>query len=248
LYSAESDGAWPGAPEAKIRIVLVDSHAILRDGLRALLDFESDLEVVGSTGGGPTALNAVRELQPQLVIADVEFPDCPGISVISGLLELDPAPRVLVLTARDAEADIRAALNAGIHGYVLKDSSRVDLLRAIRAVVGGRQYLCPAVAAKVVSGFVTGFGPKQPARSEVLMTGREREVLTRIALGQSNKQIARDLGLSVKTVEKHRANLMRKLTLHNAAAVTLFALRHGFIQADATQSRQQPGDASLLPA
>lgn len=219
------------AARSKTRIVLVEDHAILRDGLRALLDFESDLTVVGAVGDGAAALRAVNELHPDLVIADVSLPDRSGIALIGELLSLHPALRLLVLTAHGTEEYIRAALNAGAHGYVLKDSGRNDLILAIRAVVAGRQYLCSSVAAKVVSGFVSGFEPKRTIPVEELVTGRERQVLTRIALGQSNKLIARDLGLSVKTVEKHRANLMRKLTLHNAAAVTLFALRHGFIEA-----------------
>jgi DNA-binding NarL/FixJ family response regulator len=219
------------AARSKTRIVLVEDHAILRDGLRALLDFESDLTVVGAVGDGAAALRAVNDLHPDLVIADVSLPDRSGIALIGELLSLHPALRLLVLTAHGTEEYIRAALNAGAHGYVLKDSGRNDLILAIRAVVAGRQYLCSSVAAKVVSGFVSGFAPKRTIPVEELVTGRERQVLTRIALGQSNKLIARDLGLSVKTVEKHRANLMRKLTLHNAAAVTLFALRHGFIEA-----------------
>ncbi len=114
---------------------------------------------------------------------------------------------------------------------MLKDSGRADLLQAIRVVVSGGQYLCASVSARIVSGFVHGPAPKGAPSPESLVTFREKQVLTRIAMGHSNKLIARDLGLSVKTVEKHRSNLMRKLTLHNAAAVTLFALRHGFIEA-----------------
>jgi len=220
----------------KTRIVLVEDHVILRDGLRALLELESDLTVVGSVGDGAAALCVVRDLKPNLVIADVSLPDRSGIALLGELLALQPGLRLLVLTAHGTEEYIRAALNAGAHGYVLKDSGRADLIRAVRAVVAGRQYLCSSVAAKVVSGFVSGLEPKRPIPAEELVTGRERQVLTRIALGQSNKLIARDLGLSVKTVEKHRANLMRKLTLHNAAAVTLFALRHGFIEAGAAES------------
>ena len=221
------------AAGSKTRIVLVEDHAILRDGLRALLELESDLVVVGSVGDAAAAVALVRELKPQLIISDVALPGRSGIALIGELLALNPDSRLLVLTAHSAEEYIRAALNAGAHGYVLKDSGREDLIRAIRAVVSGRQFLCASVAAKVVSGFVSGLAPKRALTTEGLVTGRERQVLTRIALGQSNKSIARELGLSVKTIEKHRANLMRKLTLHNTAAVTLYALRHGFIDAGA---------------
>jgi two-component system, NarL family, response regulator NreC len=220
------------SPGPKKRIVLIEGHAILRDGLRALIEMERDLTVAGSVGDAGSAPQIVRETQPDLVITDVSLSDRSGIALISELLLTFPGLRLLVLTAHGTEEYIRAALNAGAHGYVVKDSGRADLLRAIRTVMSGRQYLCASVAAKVVSGFVSGFESRRATPVEDLVTGRERQVLTCIALGQSNKSIARDLGLSVKTVEKHRANLMRKLTLHNAAAVTLFALRHGFIEAN----------------
>jgi two-component system response regulator NreC len=217
---------------AKTRIVLIEGHAILRDGLRALLNLESDLAVVGSVGEAANAMSVVRDIQPDLVICDVSLPDRSGVGLIRELLLTFHRLRLLVLTAHGSEEYIRAALNAGAHGYVVKHSGQADLLRAIRVVMSGRQYLCSSVAEKVVSGFVGGHESRRTVPVEELMTGRERQILTSIALGQSNKQIARDLGLSVKTVEKHRANLMRKLTLHNAAAVTLFALRHGFIEAN----------------
>jgi len=214
-----------------IRILLVEDHAILREGLRALLEIESDLAVIGDVSGTEAALEAFERLQPDLVMTDLALAGHSGIDLIAELRKRRPATHVLVLTAHNTEEYIRAALNAGAQGYVLKDSGRADLLQAIRTVVGGGQYLCASVAAKVVSGFVSGREPRRNSSPESLMTGRERQVLTRIALGQSNKVIARDLELSVKTVEKHRSNLMRKLTLHNAAAVTLFALRNGFIDA-----------------
>jgi DNA-binding NarL/FixJ family response regulator len=215
----------------KVRILLVEDHAILREGLCALLELEPDLQVVGDASDIEGGLAAVEALQPQLVITDLALGGRSGIALISQLRSRNSNARVLVLTAHNTEEHIRAALNAGAHGYVLKDSGRTDLLQAIRVVVNGGQYLCASVSARVVSGFVHGTEPKAAASPDALVTLREKQVLTRIALGHSNKLIARDLGLSVKTVEKHRSNLMRKLTLHNAAAITLFALRHGFIEA-----------------
>jgi len=220
--------------EGQIRILLVEDHAILREGLRALLELEPDLKVVGEATDVDCALTAVERLQPQLVITDLALTGRSGIALISALHGMNTTARVLVLTAHKSEEYIRAALNAGAHGYVLKDSGRADLLQAIRVVVRGGQFLCPSVSARVVSGFVNGTDAKGSPSPEQMVTLREKQVLTRIALGHSNKLIARDLGLSVKTVEKHRSNLMRKLTLHNAAAITLFALRHGFIEAGGT--------------
>ena len=226
------------SPGRKTRILLVEDHAILREGLCALLELESDFTIAGNAGDVAEALAAVQELRPHLVISDIALPGRSGIELIGELRAHFPDTRVLVLTAHNTDEYIRAALNAGAHGYVLKDSGRSDLLHAIRVVVAGQQYLCPPVAARIVSGFVSGYDPKRGQSPSDLVTCRERQVLTRIALGKSNKIIARDLGLSVKTVEKHRSNVMRKLTLHNTAAVTLFALRHGFIDADATDSTE----------
>jgi DNA-binding NarL/FixJ family response regulator len=219
------------AESGKTRILLVEDHVILREGLCALLEMESDLKVVGEACEIDGALQAAAELRPRLVITDLALSGRSGITFITELRVRCPDVRVLVLTAHNTEEYIRAALNAGAHGYVLKDSGRADLLQAISVVVRGGQYLCASVSARIVSGFVHGPEQKSAVAPETLVTSREKQVLTRIALGHSNKIIARDLGLSVKTVEKHRSNLMRKLTLHNAAAVTLFALRHGFIEA-----------------
>jgi DNA-binding NarL/FixJ family response regulator len=227
----------------KTRLLLVEDHVILREGLCALLDLESDFMIAGDAGDVGEALAAVERLQPNLVITDIALPGRSGIELIRELRARFPETRVLVLTAHNTDEYIRAALNAGAHGYVLKDAGRADLLHAIRTVVAGQQYLCAPVAARIVSGFVSGNDPKRGASPSDLVTCRERQVLTRIALGQSNKIIARDLGLSVKTVEKHRSNLMRKLTLHNTAAVTLFALRHGFIEAGISQG----GPVSVSP-
>ena len=224
----------------KPQILLVEDHAILREGLCALLELESDFSIIGNAGDVAEALAAVESLRPQLVITDIALPGRSGIELIGELRARFPETRVLVLTAHNTDEYIRTALTAGAHGYVLKDSGRAELLHGIRMVVSGQQYLAAPVAARIVSGFVSGFDAKRGTSPSDLVTCRERQVLTRVALGQSNKSIARELELSVKTVEKHRSNLMRKLTLHNTAAVTLFALRHGFIGTDAAENEQQP--------
>jgi DNA-binding NarL/FixJ family response regulator len=226
-------------PDTCIRILLVEDHAILREGLRALLELEPDFEVVGEATDVDGAMAEVERLQPSLVVTDLALTGRSGIALISALRGRPANTRILVLTAHNSEEYIRAALNAGAHGYVLKDSGRADLLQAIRVVVRGGQFLCPSVSARVVSGFVNGADSKGSQSPEQMVTVREKQVLTRIALGHSNKLIARDLGLSVKTVEKHRSNLMRKLTLHNAAGITLFALRHGFIATSGVESLRE---------
>ncbi len=213
------------------RLVLVEDHAILREGLRALLELESDLTIVGEATNGLDALPTVQSLAPSLVITDIALPGRSGIELIGYLRQLPRQPKILVLTAHNSEEYIRAALNAGAHGYVLKDASRAELLQAIRAVLDDQTYLCASVTAKVVTGYLRPKTAGLPLPTAELVTGREREVLIRVALGRSNKLIARELLLSVKTVEKHRANLMRKLTLHNTAAVTRFAIRNGMLTA-----------------
>jgi len=211
----------------RTRIVLVEDHAILREGLRALIEIEPDFEIVGDFGGVQDCLAALGQLQPDLVLTDLELPECSGFELLAQIKQLAPNARKLVLTAHNAEAYIRAALNAGADGYVLKDAHRAELMLAIRTVSAGQQFLCEAIASQILSGYLSAGEPRRRQLSLQNITGREREVLTRIALGDSNKVIARALGLSVKTIEKHRSNLMRKLNLHNTAGITLFAVRNG---------------------
>jgi DNA-binding NarL/FixJ family response regulator len=220
-----------GLEDVRSRLVLVEDHAILREGLRALLELEHDLLIAGEATNGIDAVELVRLLGPSLVISDIALPGRSGIELIGCLRQVQPGVKILVLTAHNSEEYIRAALNAGADGYVLKDACRAELLQAIRAVLSGQTYLCASVTAKVVSGYLRPKVEDSTVLSAEHVTGREREVLTRVALGNSNKLIARALGVSVKTVEKHRANLMRKLTLHNTAAVTRFAIRHGMVAA-----------------
>ena len=215
---------------ARTRIVLVEDHAILRAGLRALIELESDLTVVGEAGDRNEGVRVARSVQPTLVITDLAMPGGSGLDSIEELRALAEDMRVLVLTAYCTDEYIRAALRAGADGYVLKDANRVELLQAIRTVAAGQKYFSEPVSARLVSGYLGR--DALPAHPCPRITQREREVLTRIALGESNKRVAMALRLSIKTVEKHRANLMRKLELHNTAAVTLFAVRNGLLPVD----------------
>ncbi|MBV9345977.1 MAG: response regulator transcription factor [Gammaproteobacteria bacterium] len=209
------------------RIVLIEDHAILRDGLRALLELEPDLRIVGEANSAAEGVQIAQQTQPTLVITDLAMPGGSGLHTIDDLRAACPGVRVLVLTAYCTDEYIRAALGAGADGYVLKDASRGELLQAIRAVLGGQKYFSEPVSARLVSGYLRRNEPGGETAPNI--TGREREVLTRIALGDSNKRAALALRVSIKTVEKHRANLMRKLELHNTAAVTLFAVRNGLL-------------------
>src|SRR6202790_362913 len=215
----------------RIRIVLVEDHVIFGGGLKARILMESDFDIVGEFESAEQSLAGIGELQPDIVITDLALPGRSGIELLADVKRLSPRTRKVVLTAHENEEYIRAALNAGADGYVLKDANSTELMLGIRTVSVGQQLLCKAIASKILSGYLSGHvsGDQRatsPSATQSI-TGREREVLTRIALGNSNKLIARELGVSPKTVEKHRSNLMRKLQLHNAAAITMFAIRNG---------------------
>lgn len=217
-----------------LRLAIVDDHIILRQGLRALLEIESDLTVVGEAGTAKEAIELVRRTQPALVLSDIALPDQSGLALIGQLRACCPELKILMLTAYCSEDYIRVALSSRADGYVLKDATRAELLYAIRAVARGEKFLCAAITTRLMSGLISTDEGAGVSRAVVSITGREREVLTRIALGLPNKLIAKELALAVKTVEKHRANLMRKLSLHNSAEVTMYAVRTGMVSAERT--------------
>jgi DNA-binding NarL/FixJ family response regulator len=226
--AAEPDGEAP-APRphaARIRLLLIDDHAMLREGLRALLEMEPDLEVAGEAGSVDEAMALIAMHRPDVVLTDIGLPGRSGLELLRELRTHSPLTRVVLLTAHTSEEYIRAGLDAHADGYVSKDSSHAELVTAVRSVADGRKYLCKAVASRVVAGYLNRDAIRTRRAQPGDITAREREVLTRIAAGMSNKGVARELALSVKTVEKHRANLMRKLGLHNAAGITRYALRH----------------------
>ncbi|BAU50043.1 LuxR family transcriptional regulator [Sulfurifustis variabilis] len=212
----------------KLRIMLAEDHTILRDGLRALLMLDAGIEVVGEVDNGLSALRSIGSLRPDLVLMDLSMPKMDGLAAIREIKRRHPEVKILALTVHKTEEYIRAALNAGADGYVLKDASKAELMAAIRATSAGRLYLTPAVSETIVHRYLNGSAVQVQSRSEVLSV-REREVLKLIAEGYRNKEIATFLCVSAKTVEKHRANLMRKLDLHNVSALTTFAIENGLV-------------------
>jgi DNA-binding NarL/FixJ family response regulator len=224
-----------------IRLVLVEDHTVLREGLKTLLELEADVAIVGEFGCAASGAFGIGRLQPDVVVTDLVLPGRSGVELMGEIRVLSPLSRKLVLTAHDGRDHIRAALNAGADGYVLKDARYAELLRGIRTVSTGERFLCSATAVKVLAGYLSGDKPPSPLPAPTHgITAREREVLSGIAQGHSNKVIARALGLSPKTVEKHRSNLMKKLQLRNAAAITMYAMRNG-LAGDA------PLEAGLAP-
>jgi len=225
------------------RIVLIEDHAILRDGLRALLELEADLKVVGEAGTAAEGARVARTCNPTLIITDLAMPGGLGLRAIDELRAACAGVRILVLTAYCTDEYIHAALNAGADGYVLKDASRAELMHAVRVVIAGQKYFSEPVSARLVSSYLRRNEPVLAGCPRI--TERERQVLTRVALGETNKRVAMALRLSIKTIEKHRANLMRKLDLHNTAAVTLFAVRNGMLPAgDAEDARRRETNAA----
>ena len=215
-----------------LRLLLVDDHTILREGLRALLELQADLQVVDAVGTFEQAVESATRLQPDIVLTDIGLPGRSGLLLVRELRRVCPAARIVLLTAHCSEEYIRAGLDACADGYVLKDCCHEELIAGIRAVAGGQHFLCKSVASQVLATFVHRGEHRVKQDPLQSVTSRERQLLTRVASGHSNKTIARELKLSVKTVEKHRANLMRKLSLHNAADITRFAMQHHLMGQD----------------
>lgn len=211
----------------KIRVLLADDHAVLRAGIRALLDMQLDIEVVGEAGDGQQAVARVRELQPDVVLMDVGMPGLDGMAATRQIKLDRPQTRVLILTQHENKEYVLPALKIGASGYVLKRAEGDELLTAIRAVHAGGTFLDPAIAGVVADDVRREPGvPVDPFDS---LTDREREVLMLLAQGKTYRQIAETLFISPKTVDFHRANLMRKLALENRSELTRFALQHGLI-------------------
>jgi DNA-binding NarL/FixJ family response regulator len=215
-----------------IHVLIADDHTMFRAGLRALLATEHDIEVVGEAADGAEAVAKCEELAPDVVVMDILMPVMNGIEATSRLAAKCPATKVLVLSMYDDDEHVQRLLAAGAAGFVLKQASSDELVRAIREVVAGGLPLSPSVSAKVVRAYARRVRGEQEASAAGALTAREREVLIMVAQGQTNHAIAERLGLSRKTVDVHRTNLMRKLGLHDVTELVKYALRTGLITLD----------------
>lgn len=211
----------------KIRVLLADDHAVLRAGIRALLDMQADIEVVGEAGDGYQAVARVRALQPDIVLMDVGMPGLDGMAATRQIKADYPNTRVLILTQHENKEYVLPALKIGASGYVLKRAEGDELLTAIRAVYAGGTFLDPAIAGVVASNIRRE--PDDVADPLESLSSREREVLVLLAQGQTYQQIAETLFISPKTVDFHRANILRKLGLSSRADLTKYALQRGLI-------------------
>jgi len=212
-----------------LRIVLAEDHTILREGLRALLSADPNFEIIGEAQNGREAVRCVEKLEPDLLLMDLSMPRMSGMDAIREIKKRYPEIKIIALTVHKTEEYLLTTLKAGADGYVLKDATHEELVMAIKSVMGGKSYLSPGVSEKVIVGYLDGRESNRTASPWETLSQREREVLKLIAEGFKNKEIAEDLCISLKTVEKHRANLMKKLDLHNAAALTVYAVQKGLV-------------------
>jgi len=211
-----------------ISIVLADDHQVLRQGLRAILEAEADFGLVGESGDGLETLRLIEKLQPDVLVADIVMPGLNGIEVVRQVTRQSPKTRVVVLSMYSTEAYVLEALRNGASAYVTKGSSAADLIHAVREAASGRRYLSPPLSEPAIDAYMSKTRPAALDPYETLTT-REREVMQLLAEGQTNSEIAERLFISARTVETHRANLMRKLSLRNYSALVRYALERGIL-------------------
>jgi two-component system response regulator NreC len=212
----------------KIRVILADDHRILREGIRALIEDQDDMVVVGESEDGMATVKMVAELEPDVVVMDIAMPLLNGLEATRQIHRDFPQVKVLILTMHDNEEYIRQVLAAGALGYVLKDAAARDLLGAIRTVNQGEAILSPAITRLVIEDYLR-WGDIRPEDTTDGLTPREREILQLIAEGYTNKEIAGILSLSIKTVQSHRTNLMNKLDLHDRGELIKYAIQKKII-------------------
>jgi DNA-binding NarL/FixJ family response regulator len=215
----------------KISVLLVDDHTVIRQGLRALVSAEEDLEVIGEAENGRQAVALARKSPPDVVVMDVAMPLLNGLEATRQILRNTPASKVLVLTSYGDDDCVAQMMKAGATGYLIKQTAANDLLKAIREVHRGNAFFSPSIAKRLRDQYREVFSASgQPVRKNGELTSREAEVLQLIAEGFSNKQIAAQLSISIKTVEKHRQQVMNKLNIHDVAGLTRYAISKGVIE------------------
>jgi two-component system response regulator NreC len=209
-----------------IKVVLVDDHAVVRSGLRLLLNNHEDMEVVGEAGNAKDAIFRARALKPDVILLDVVMPGESGIEVLPKLLQESPDTKVLVLSMQDDPSYVREAFAVGASGYVLKEAADEEVVSAVREIAGGGRYVHPALGARMVAAEAE----ERAAAEADPLSEREREVLRLLALGHTNQEIAQQLYISVRTAESHRAHIMQKLRLGTRAELVRYALAQGLLQ------------------
>lgn len=212
-----------------IRVILADDHTILRSGLRLLLERQGDVEVIGEASDGRETVDLLDTLEPDVVVIDVAMPNLNGIEATRQITSRYPQVGVAMLSMHSDESYVLRALKAGARGYLLKDSAEADLIEAIRAIHSGRSFFSPAISRMLQEDFIRDLQGRDAEDSYELLTAREREILQLIAEGNSNKDVANRLNLSLYTVETHRTHILQKLNLHSIPELILYAVRKGII-------------------
>lgn len=216
--------------EKKYNLMIVDDHALMREGLKLVLEADPRFTVVAEANNGFSAIKIYQDIKPDLIIMDLSMPQMDGQSAIKEIKKIDPEAKILVLTVHEADEYVFSALRAGANGFILKDSDRAELIGAIIDLLNGKPYLSPNISQHVIQGYLTGKEAVKKDQPTKILTPRELEVLRCIAARLKNKDIARKLFISVKTVEKHRANIMKKLELHSSTELIAFAESAGLIE------------------
>jgi two-component system response regulator NreC len=225
--SSSKDGSLKvSAGKQKIRVLVADDHPVVRKGLQSCLARQDGIKVVGEAADGEEALQKALELTPDVVLLDISMPRKDGLAVTGALRKAAPQVKVLILSVHSNKEYLFRIIQAGAHGYVSKEASPEELMRAIESVNNGEAFFSPEVAQAALSQLVSNGGKKDPFAQ---LTGREKEVLVLIAQGQSNKEIANHLGIGVRTIETHRERIMRRLDIHSVAGLTKFAIANGLI-------------------
>ncbi len=213
---------------ARAKVLLVDDHVIVRQGLKALLSDEPDMEVVGEANNGREALEKLAALEPEVVLMDISMPSLNGIEATRQIKQRFPDVKVVILSMHANEEYVFQVLQAGAAGYVLKLSDSMEVLTAIRAALSGGSFLSPPISRTVINDYVRRAEARGQGSDLDLLTSREREVLQLLAEGRSNRDIAEELSISIKTVESHRSNIMNKLEVSSKAELIKYALRKGW--------------------
>ena len=209
------------APAPPVRVVIVDDHPMVAEGIQAILESYDDLDVVGTLSNGQEAINRLDELDPDVMVMDLNMPQMGGLTAAEIILERRPGTRILILSMHDSPEYIATALSHGAMGYVLKDMPAEEIKTAIDAVMAGQRYLCTGAQGSLSPAI-------DPAREQ--LTTREQTILLQLAQGRSNKEVAIALDISVRTVETHRKNIKRKLGISSTAGLTRYAMEHGVLQ------------------
>jgi two-component system, NarL family, response regulator NreC len=215
-----------------LRILIADDHGTVRDGIKLILDSQTDIEIIGEAEDGRRCVELARELKPDIVVMDISMPNLNGLKAAAQLKRVAPEVKILTLTRHTDDAYLQELLQAGVSGYALKQSVSSELIRAVRLIAAGEEYLDPAITSKVLSIYTRKFSSLRGETAGQSLTDRESEILRYIALGYSNREISEQMDISVKTVEAHKSNSMKKLNISTRREIISYAILQGWMQED----------------